>query len=142
MSCTQFFTPCSTKLIQTKKRCKIQDQGNRCNIYLESKNDINFEIINFDKCSCPRSHPQQTSRCDYIVTANNKMYFIELKGGDISKAIAQIVTSVKIIKPKVFACYIAKTGKGHPSFKTNLQVAAAKIKQEIKLVSSDFNISV
>lgn len=46
---------------------------------------------------------EDPERCDYLLLndSNQRAYFIELKGSDISKAISQIETSVKMIKASI-----------------------------------------
>lgn len=129
MSCETFFDTCIQKTEVTLSNCKVAE--NKASFMISSTSQVQFEKIKFDECNCPISKPLE-KRCDWIIhsISNNTLYFIELKGADIVKALEQLENSVKIVKPqKKFECHIVKSSGagGIPSFSTKFQVIKKKI---------------
>ena len=84
----------------------------RSTFILSAKRPLIFEKVKFDNCKCEISQPND-ERCDWVIGPKDheKLYFVELKGGDIVKALGQLESAVKIIKPsKKFECHIVKVG--------------------------------
>ncbi|MDM1272591.1 hypothetical protein [Acinetobacter indicus] len=132
MSCTDFFNKCSQKEITKPiSNCKVSE--GKSSFVLSSKVPLIFNKVKFDDCKCKISNPLG-ARCDWVIEPNGdyKFYFIELKGGDIVKALTQIENTVSIIKPsKPFECHIVKSGGSGsvPSFNTKFQILQKKFKK-------------
>jgi len=131
MSCTAFFKICTQKEITKPiSSCKVSE--GKSSFMLTAKQPLIFEKIKFDDCNCKISIPLG-QRCDWVIEpeGHHKLYFVELKGGDIVKALNQIESSVNIIKPtKNFECHIVKSSGpgGVPSFNTKFQILKKRFK--------------
>ncbi len=128
MTCKYFFNTCFQKIPVKLTKCKVSE--NKSSFILASTTEVDFEKIKFDDCKCILSKPS-AQRCDWMIDSisNNTLYFVELKGSDIIKALNQLESSVEIVKPsKKFECHIVKSrGKGSvPSFNTKFQVMKAR----------------
>ncbi|MDM1760001.1 hypothetical protein [Acinetobacter sp. 251-1] len=134
MSCSLFFDVCTQKEItKPMSNCKVFE--GRSTFILAAKTPIVFERVKFDDCKCKISKPDD-ERCDYVIEPKGKgyekLYFVELKGGDIVKALNQLESTVRIIKPtKKFECHIVKSGGSGsvPSFNTKFQILQKKFKK-------------
>lgn len=132
MSCSLFFDICTQREITKPiSNCKVSE--GRSSFTLSAKKPLAFEKVKFDDCKCKISKPDD-SRCDWVIEPkdHDKLYFIELKGGDIVKALDQLESTVKIIKPtKKFECHIVKSGGsgGTPSFNTKYQILRKKFQK-------------
>ncbi|PSD34059.1 hypothetical protein [Acinetobacter radioresistens] len=108
MSCSLFFDVCTQKEITKPiSNCKVSE--GRSTFILSAKRPLIFEKVKFDNCKCEISQPND-ERCDWVIGPKDheKLYFVELKGGDIVKALGQLESAVKIIKPsKKFECHMA-----------------------------------
>lgn len=128
MTCTVFFDTCQSKNTVTLSNCKVEE--GRSSFMISASAPVDFKKVKFDDCSCPNSKPLE-KRCDWIIDSlsNKTLYFIELKGADIVKALVQLENSVKIVKPqKKFECHIVKSSGagGIPGFNTKFQNIQAK----------------
>lgn len=132
MSCSLFFDICTQKEVTKPiSNCKVSEGGS--SFIISTKKPLIFQKIKFDDCKCKISQPNN-ERCDWVVEPKDheKMYFIELKGGHIVKALNQLESAVKIIKPsKKFECHIVKSGGSGsvPSFNTKFQILQKKFKK-------------
>ena len=132
MSCSLFFDVCTQKEITKPiSNCKVSE--GRSTFILSAKRPLIFEKVKFDNCKCEISQPND-ERCDWVIGPKDheKLYFVELKGGDIVKALGQLESAVKIIKPsKKFECHIVKSGGSGsvPSFSTKFQILQKKFRR-------------
>lgn len=79
----------------TRKICKVEENNKR--YILENKSGTTIRKIKVDGCV---GQGIGEKRCDYLVEAIdlNRVFFIELKGGDLNKAILQIHSTIIYLK--------------------------------------------
>lgn len=89
----------------------VSENGKCFRVMNPKRNTI--QIIHVDGCAINGN----ASRCDYIIIERNQLcHIIELKGKDISHALAQILATITYFKGKLFSatdvlqCYIVCSG--------------------------------
>ncbi len=83
------------EFMDDRKECVASENGKL--FKLENKSGFFIRKVKVDKCI-----PQKIGegRCDYLmnIDENKKIYFIELKGGDLRKALKQIIDTIEYLK--------------------------------------------
>jgi hypothetical protein len=78
-----------------RKECVASEKGKT--FKLENKSEVTVKKVKVDKCI-----PQNVGegRCDFLmdIQENRKVFFIELKGGNLDKALCQITDSISYLK--------------------------------------------
>lgn len=79
----------------TRKICKVEENNKR--YILENKSGTSLKKIKVDGCIRQEIGEK---RCDYLVEAIHlkRAFFIELKGGDLNRAILQIHSTIIYLK--------------------------------------------
>ncbi len=110
-----------TIISDSRSKFTVSEKGKA--FELDNANGLKGEVIKVDQCIYLKSDIT-TERCDYLMhfKDKNKLYFIELKGSDIAKAINQIITSFNVFKNHYLNYeYQARIvcGQGIPEFRQN-----------------------
>ena len=72
-------------------------EENKSKLTLINKGEVSSERIKVDGCEIN----DNSLRCDYLLLAKGLEFYIELKGHDISHAILQIQSTIKILSKNI-----------------------------------------
>ena len=116
-------SPC----VQSKSDVYIKLKQNRAELTIVNPQRRLVEIGYVDDCLIVGGH----ERCDYYVQpSSNLIFFIELKGSNVKKAVNQIISTVRILKEK---SHMNKVGvivcSKSPKQGTDFQIAKAKARK-------------
>ncbi len=101
-----------------RKECVASENGKT--FRLENNSELVIRKVKVDKCIIQRF---EEGRCDYLMNIDQKkiVYFIELKGGDLRKALKQISDTVEYLNSEfigfIFEARIVGSGNV-PKLKT------------------------
>ncbi len=78
-----------------RKICVAEENGKKYQLF--NKSGITIKKVKVDKCLQQKANEK---RCDFLMEAKKlkRVFFIELKGGDLNKAVNQIYSSIVYLK--------------------------------------------
>ncbi|MEP7251097.1 MAG: hypothetical protein ABI683_01920 [Ginsengibacter sp.] len=78
-----------------RKICVAEENGKKYQLF--NKSGVTIKKVKVDKCLPQKANEK---RCDFLIEAkeHKRVIFIELKGGDLNKAVIQILSSIVYLK--------------------------------------------
>lgn len=119
--------PVGCVLVRTHKRISVSESGRT--FTLVNPKQIKISVVTVDGCAI-----REGERCDYMYSSSSgRELYLELKGSDIRKAVAQIQASVLQLSPKgsrkLRTAVIVSSRV--PSEDTSTMIAKRKLIQEV-----------
>jgi hypothetical protein len=140
---------CAEFLRDTRKTVVCEDEKSKTEYRYENK--ASDELSKYKVDGCLIKEESEGERCDYLLENCTKkiLYFIELKGSDLIKAIKQINHSIDVLykdfenEEYTVHARIVVTRVGVPNLKNNsyyikLQKKVKKLKGELKYYSEQY----
>lgn len=77
----------------TKSKLTLKDKkGGKSKLLINNKSESKFAIIDFEECVY--KNKENDTKCDFGLIANQSIFFIELKGSDVSTGFKQLLQTI------------------------------------------------
>lgn len=75
------------------KKTLIDKKGGRSRYIINNKSKLEYSIIDFE--NCVYKNRDNDTKCDFGLKASNSIFYIELKGSEVTQGIKQLSVTIK-----------------------------------------------